>query len=95
MLSRFLMCHSRHKCSQAPSEKSGKGPGSVSMYFLSTITSQNFEEPIRLRNETTWNVIPSHAHKAKSANYAICHNGVICVSYICAALVSHLREIGG
>ena len=58
-------------CSQAPSEKSGKGPGSVSVYFLSTITSQNFEEPIRLQNETTWNVIPSHAHEAKSADYAI------------------------
>ena len=27
----------------------GKGPSSVSVYFLSTITSQNFEEPIRLR----------------------------------------------
>ena len=52
-------------------KKSGKGPGSVSMYFLSTITSQNFEEPIRLQNETTQNVIPSHAHEAKSANYAI------------------------
>ena len=32
------------------------------MYFLSTITSQNFEEPIRLRNETMRNVIPSHTH---------------------------------
>ena len=52
-------------------EKSGKGPGSVSIHFLSTITSQNFEEPIRLQNETTRNVIPSHAHKAKGADYAI------------------------
>ena len=56
---------------QAPPEKSGKGPGSVCVYFLSTITSQNFEEPIRLQNETTRNVIPSHAHKAKSTDYAI------------------------
>ena len=55
---------------QAPSEKSGKGPGGISVYFLSTITSQNFEEPIRLRNETMRNMIPSHAHEAKSADYA-------------------------
>ena len=33
---------------QAPPKKSGKRPGSVSVHFLSTITSQNFEEPIRL-----------------------------------------------
>ena len=57
--------------SQAPPEKSGKGTGSASVDFLSTITSQNFEEPIRLQNETMRNVIPSHAHEAKSADYAI------------------------
>ena len=44
---------------------------SASVHFLSIMTSQNFEEPIRLQNETTRNVIPSHAHKAKSADYAI------------------------
>ena len=57
--------------SPGPARKNGKGPSSVSVYFLSTITFQNFEEPIRLQNETTRNVIPSHAHKAKSADYAI------------------------
>ena len=56
---------------KAPPKKSGKGPGSVSVHFLSTITSHNFEEPIRLQNETTRNIIPSHAHEAKSADYAI------------------------
>ena len=61
----------RQPRSQAPSEKSEKGPGSASMHFLSTITSQNFEESIRLQKETTRNVIPSHAHEAKSADYAI------------------------
>ena len=47
---------------RAPPEKLGKGPGSASMRFLTTITSQNFEEPIRLQNETMRNVIPSHAN---------------------------------
>ena len=56
--------HTHWPHSQALSKKSGKGPGSVSVYFLSTIASQNFEEPIKLWNETTWNVIPSHVHKA-------------------------------
>ena len=56
---------------QAPSEKMGKGPGSVSVYFLSTFATQSFEEPIRLWNESTWNVISSHAHEAKWADYAI------------------------
>ena len=56
---------------QAPPKISGKGPGSISAYFLLTNTSQNFEEPIRLLNETKRNVIPSHALEAKSADYAI------------------------
>ena len=66
------------------------------MYFLSTITSQNFEEPIRLWNETMWNVIPSHVHKAKSVDLQygrVARDGVVCVSYTCVAVVSHLREI--
>ena len=52
-------------------ELSAPRPGSASVHFLSTITSSNFEEPIRLQNETTRNVIPSHAHEAKSGDYAI------------------------
>ena len=57
--------------SPGPARKIGKGPGSASVHFLSTITSSNFEELIRLQNETTRNVIPSHAHEAKSDDYAI------------------------
>ena len=63
------------------------------MYFLSTITSQNFEEPITLQNET---MIPSHALKAKSADMQygkVPRDGVVCVSYTCVAVVSRLREI--
>ena len=71
-----------------PARKIGKGAchGSASVHFLSTITASNFEEPIRLQNETTRNVIPSHVHKAKSADYAIwrydrvARDGVVSVS---------------
>ena len=78
---------------QAPPEKSGKGPGSVSVYFLSTITSQNFEEPIRLRNETMRNVMPSHAHEAKSADCAnydgrVARGGVVCLLHTCGSGVA-------
>ena len=66
-----LNAFSGYPCPQAQPEISGKGPGSISVYFLLTITSQNFEESIRLQNKTTWNVIPSHAHEARSADYAI------------------------
>ena len=78
-----------HPVSTAPPEKSGKGPGSVSVYFLSTITSQNFEEPIRFQNETTWNVIPSHAHEAKSADYAIWYsNSSVSPTYVHSGIAS-------
>ena len=65
--------------------------------FQSTITSQNFEEPIRLQNDTMRNVIQSHAHEAKSADYAIygrvARDGVVCVSSSFAHL--GLREMSG
>ena len=63
------LTHTHTASSQGPAQKSGKGPGSASVHFLSTITASNFEEPIGLQNETTRNVIPSHEHKAKSADY--------------------------
>ena len=69
--------------SPGPPEKLGKGSGSASVHFLLTITSSNFEEPIKLQNETTQNVIPSHAHEAKSVDYAIwrvARDGVLSVS---------------
>ena len=47
---------------------------------LVAFPSQNFEEPIRLQNDTMRNVIQSHAHEAKSADYAIYRDGVVCVS---------------
>ena len=45
---------------------------------------------MRLQNETTWNVIPSHVHETKMQYGRVARDGVACVSYIRAAVVSRV-----
>ena len=59
--------YGRVASSPGPAQKIGKG----AWWRFRVFFVDHFEEPIRLQNETTRNVIPSHAHKAKSADYAI------------------------
>ena len=60
------------------------------MHFLSTIASQNFQESIRLQNETMWNVI---LPKVPTMQYGRVWHRL--VSYIRAAVVLWLQEIDG
>ena len=46
--------------------------------FCRPLPLKIFEEPMTLQNKTMQNVIPSHAHKAKSADAVVCY--LLCLS---------------
>ena len=48
-----------------------------------------------MRNETTQNMIQSHAHKAKLPTMQYGRVARVCVSYVQVGVVSRLQEIGG